>query len=45
MLTLRDLQYIDPIVQGTFEGDYAVSDIAQSIAPRLRDSNSSVSLC
>ena len=44
MLTFWGVKYIDPIVQGTFEGDYAVSDIAQSIAPRLRDSNSSVSL-
>jgi hypothetical protein len=37
-----NLQYISGLVQATHESDYACSDIAQAIAPRLRDSNSTV---
>jgi len=35
-------KYISGLVQATHESDYACSDIAQAIAPRLRDSNSTV---
>ena len=36
------LQYIDPLCTGTHTSEFACSDIAQAIAPRLRDSNSTV---
>lgn len=36
-------QYIDPIIQSTFNNDGSLQEIVKALSVRLRDSNSTVS--